>query len=92
MKGAIFSPAGNDKALGYPLIDVPPGVYAFQSNSSGGRIFMSEDMVMLYPNPSVKCFERLDTLEEFTKKNIQQALAGEKWSDGFNNLKGMLLD
>lgn len=76
-KGAIFSPAGNDKDLGSPLIDVPPDVYAFQSNSSGARIFMSKNMMMLYPNSRGKCFERLDTLEEFTKKNIRQVLAGK---------------
>jgi hypothetical protein len=34
-RGGVFSPAGNDQELGFPLFDVPVGVYDFQSNSSG---------------------------------------------------------
>jgi len=91
-KGAVFSPAGNDEDLGFPLIDVPSGVYYFQSNSSGAQFFVNKNLVILYPNSEDRWFETLDTLEEFTKKNIRQALAGELWSAAYTDLKGMLLD
>lgn len=92
MKGAVFSPAGNDEDLGYPLIDVPPDLYPFQSNSSGAQFFINKKLLILYPNSEDKCFEPLDTLEEFTKKNIRQALAGETWFEAYTDLKGTLLD
>jgi hypothetical protein len=92
VKGAVFSPAGNDEDLGFPLFDVPPDLYPFQSNSSGGQFFINKDLVMLYPNSVGKCFEMLDTLEEFTKKNIRQALAGVPWFGVYTDLKGTLLD
>lgn len=92
-KGAIFSPAGNDEAMGYPLIAVPADVYCFQSNSSGAQFFLNKKKLeMLYPNSEDRCFELLDTLEEFTKKNIRQALAGRPWFASYTGLKGTLLD
>ena len=92
VKGAVFSPAGNDKELGFPIIDVPPDVYTFQSNSSGAQFFVNKNLVVLYPNSEDTCFETLDTLEEFTRKNIRQALAGETWFGAYTDLKGTLLD
>jgi hypothetical protein len=47
---------------------------------------------VLYPNSEDGCFVTLDTLEEFTKKNIRQALSGESWFKAYADLKGMLLD
>jgi hypothetical protein len=91
-KGAVFSPAGNDEELGFPLIDVPSDVYYFQSNDSGAQFFVTKNLMMLYPNSDDTCFETLDTLEEFTKKNIQRALAGRRWFDAYAGLKGTLLD
>jgi hypothetical protein len=91
-KGAVFSPAGNDEELGYPLIDVPSDVYCFQSNSSGAQFFLNKKLEMLYPNSADRCFEPLDMLEEFTKKNIRQALAGARWFAAYTDLKGTLLD
>lgn len=92
VRGAVFSPAGNDADLGYRVIDVPPALYNFQSNSSGAQFFVNKNLVMLYPNSEDACFKLLDTLEEFTKKNIRQALAGERWFEAYTDLKGMLLD
>ena len=92
VKGAVFSPAGNDEDLGYPLINVPPDVYYFQSNSSGAQFFVNKNLLMLYPSSEDRCFKTLDTLEEFTKKNIRQALAGGSWFEAYTGLKGTLLD
>lgn len=92
VKGAVFSPASNDEELGYPVIDVPPDVYYFQSNNSGAQFFINKNLVILYPSSENTRFETLDTLEEFTKKNIRQALAGESWFDAYADLKGVLLD
>ena len=91
-QGAVFSPAGNDEAMGYPLIDVPADVYYFQSNNSGAQFFLNRKLEMLYLNSEVKRFETMDTLEEFTKKNIRQALAGGPWFAAYTGLKGAMLD
>jgi hypothetical protein len=92
VKGAVFSPAGNDEELGFPLIDVPPEVYNFQSNSSGALFFINRNLEVLYPNSDDRCFEKLDTLEKFTRKNIKQALAGETWFQAYAGFIGTLLD
>src|SRR4051794_41000638 len=46
-QGAVFSPAGNDVELGFPLIEVPDGVYTFQSNQSGAMFFINTDLIVL---------------------------------------------
>lgn len=91
-RGAVFSPAGNDAAMGYPLIDVPADVYCFQSNNSGAQFFLNKKLDMMYPNSDDRRFETMDTLEEFTKKNIRQALVGAPWFAAYRGLKGTLLD
>lgn len=91
-KGAIFSAAGNDEDLGYPLLDVPPEVYAFQFASSGAQLFINKQLLILYPNPETESFEELATLEDFTRTNIRQALAGETWFEAYANLDRALLD
>jgi hypothetical protein len=92
VKGSVFSPAGNDQELGFPIIDVPPDVYCFQSNSSGAQFFVNKNLIVLYPNSQDRCFEILDTLEKFTKKNIRQVLSGASWFKAYADLKGTLLD
>lgn len=91
-KGAIFSPAGNDVDMGHALIDVPTDVFCFQSNSSGAQFFLNKRLEVMYPNSEDRCFETLDTLEDFTKKNIRQVLAGARWFAAYTGLKGTLLD
>jgi hypothetical protein len=91
-KGTIFSPAGNDEELGYPLIDVPKDVYNFQSNSSGALFFINKRLDVLYPNSDDECFKKLDTLETFTRKNIRQVLDGKLWFGAYDGLEGRLLD
>ncbi|GAA5505221.1 hypothetical protein [Novipirellula caenicola] len=91
-KGCVFSPAGNDADLGYPLINVPNDVYAFQTNSDGAVFFISRSLRMLYPNSENERFEELDSLEAFTRKTIQQVLDGHRWFDAYVDLKGSLLD
>lgn len=90
--GAVFSPAGNDADLGYPLIDVPPDVYTFQSNSHGAQFFVSKSLRVLYPNPDDERFDELDPLDVFTRKNIRQVLDGRPWFEAYRGLKGSSLD
>ena len=92
IKGSVFSPAGNDADLGYPPIDVPNDVYSFQSNASGAIVFVNTNLEVLYPNSDDECFEVLDSLEKFTRKNIRQALQGKPWFDAYRGLKGSLID
>jgi hypothetical protein len=92
VKGAIFSPAGNDEQLGYPLIDVAQDVYYFQSNNSGALFFINKKLEILYPNSDNQCFEKLDVLEGFSRTNIRQALRGAPWFEAYGDLKGSLLD
>lgn len=91
-KGHAFSPAGNDQELGFPLIEIPEGVYDFQSNSSGAVFFINTRLQVLYPNAEEKRFEILDGFDEFTRKNIRQALAGQLWFGAYSGLTGTLLD
>jgi hypothetical protein len=91
-EGAVFSPAGNDELLGFPLIEVPDGTYAFQSNAHGATFFVSRELEVLYPHSGEKCFKVLDPLETFTRKCIQQALVGGYWSKAYPRLEYSLLD
>lgn len=91
-KGSVFSPAGNDVDLGYPLIDVPANVYTFQSNTHGALFFVSQSLRILSPNSDAERFDELDSLEMFTRQNIRQALAGRPWFEAYRGLAGSLLD
>lgn len=90
--GAVFSPAGNDEELGFPPIDVPQGVYYFQMNGSGAMFFINETLDILYPNALKMGFEKLDTLEQFARNNIERALVGEAWYQAYPDLEGYLID
>jgi hypothetical protein len=90
--GAIFSPAGNDEEFGYPRIDIPAELYHFQSNASGAQFFINKAQQILYPNAEDHCFTILDPMDEFTRKNIQQAVNGREWFDAYPNLKGVAFD
>jgi hypothetical protein len=91
-QGSIFSPAGNDDDLGYPLIDVPNAVYAFQSNSNGAIFFINKSLRILYPNSDAERFDQVDALDDFTRKNIQRVLDGKRWFDAYPGLEGSLVD
>jgi len=91
-KGSVFSPAGNDEDLGFPLIEVPADLYSFQSNAHGATFFINKSLEICYPNSDDEQFETMDSLEEFTRKNIQQALDGDRWFSAYSDLKGTLLD
>ncbi len=90
--GAVFSPAGNDEMLGFPLLEVPEGVYCFQFNSHGASFFINTELHILYPNAAEKRWDLLDTLEEFTKTNIRQTLLSMDWFSAYRDLKATLLD
>jgi len=92
-KGSLFSPAGNDEELDYPLIDVPEGVYDFQSNSSSALFFVNTRLEVMYPNSDDECFEVLAALDDFTRENIRQVLAGREWFEAYcGSIKGTLID
>ena len=92
-KGAIFSAAGNDELLGFPVLDVPEGVYCFQYNSFGAGFFINADLSVVYPNSEAKRLEVLDSLDIFTKKNLRQVLAGRVWFDANSEgIRKRLLD
>ena len=92
-QGAVFSPAGNDEMLGFPILEVPAGLYCFQSNSSGALFFIDKQLNVVYPNSIDRRFEVLDSLEVFTKVNIRQVVDGARWFDAYRDkIKGDLLD
>ena len=91
-KGKIFSPAGNDAALGYPVFDVPKGIYWFQSTPSGGSIFINRKLQILYPDAEERTMAKLDDLPSFTRHSIAQAVAGQPWTAAYGELAGKLLD
>src|SRR5262245_1987913 len=92
-KGAVFSRAGNDQDLGFPLIDVPDGTFDFQGNASGAGFFVNTRQQVVYPNSEAERFEVLDSLDKFTQVNIRQALERERWFTPYaESIKGTLVD
>lgn len=78
-RGALFSPAGNDADMGYPVFDPPPDTYRFQTNRSGAVMFLNRDLEVVCPNSASKSFTVLDTLDTFTQVCIQHVLDEEDW-------------
>jgi len=91
-KGRIFSPAGNDEAMGFPVFDVPKETYWFQSTSGGGSIFINKKHHILFPDADERKMTKLDSLDSFTRSSIAQAVAGAPWTAAYPNLAGKLLD
>ena len=91
-RGAIFSPAGNDTQLGYPLIDAPADGYYFQSNTSGALFYVDTKLDFLFPCVSTKRFAILDSLDDFTKTCIRQTIAGTPWFEAYSRRIPDLMD
>ena len=91
-RGQVFAKGSDDAELGFPVFDVPDGVFGFQSNASGALFHVDTQLNVLAPNSDKECLGVIDSLEDFTKKNIRQALAGERWSNLYEDLPGMFLD
>lgn len=70
----------------------PADLYIFQSNSSGAQFFVNKKLEIRNPFSEDRSFQVLDTLEEFTKKIIRQALVGNSGTRAYPDLKGGLLD
>ncbi len=93
VKGNVFCEGPSDELLGYPEFDIPDGIYTFQSNSSGALFHLNEDLKVLAPNSEKECLVEMDSLEDFTKRNIEQALKNGNWfSEYEGKLEGTLLD
>jgi len=92
VKGAVFSPAGNDEQLGFPIFEVPQDVFYFQSSSSGALLFVNKKLEILFPGVTHGCLRKLDTLEAFTRKNITQAMVGAPWTEAYHDLEWSLVD
>lgn len=90
-KGSAFAPDGLDAELGYPILDIPNDLYPFQSNEHGASFFISKSLDILYPSAEIEQFVKLDSLEDFTRKNIRQALMAETWFGAYRNLDPDLL-
>ena len=48
--GALFAQAGNDDALGYPLLPVPADTYPFQTTPGGSLVHLNRSLQLLYPD------------------------------------------
>ena len=84
-RGAVFSPAGNDVELGFPLIDIPEGTYCFQANDSGASFFVNTAQLIIYPNARLRRFQALEALPEFTRICIRQTLNGKPWFEAYSD-------
>lgn len=91
-RGALFSPAGNDGDMGYPVFDPPPETYLFQTNSSGGVIYINRDLKVVCPSVASQEFISLDALDTFTQKCLQKALDGDDWFTAYADIAGDLID
>jgi hypothetical protein len=92
VKGQLFSPAGNDAQLGFPVFEVPKDVYPFQYTHSGGTVFINKKLQILFPDAEERKMARLDDLPAFTKNSIAQTVAGRPWTAAYGALSGKLLD
>jgi hypothetical protein len=91
-RGTLFSPAGNDDELGFPLFDPPPHTYLFQTNSSGALLFINRKLEVVVPDPESESFVSLDPLEEFTQVCIQSAIDGDNWFSEYSDHAPGLID
>jgi hypothetical protein len=91
-KGKIFSPAGNDEAMGFPVFAAPTGTYWFQSTPGGGSIFINKKLQILFPDADARKMAKLDDLPAFTKNSIARAVANQPWTAAYGELAGKLLD
>lgn len=90
--GSVFSQAGNDGDLGYPLLSVPPNVFPFQTNESGALFHLSRDLDVLYPDVDRESLSRLDGLASFTRVNIRQAILGKSWFCAYSDRELNIVD
>ncbi len=91
-EGSVFASGGVNADLGFPEVSVPAGVYGFQSNSSGALFHLDTRLRVLYPHVESASLRVLDSLEEFTRKNIRQALENETWFRAYADLDATLMD
>jgi hypothetical protein len=82
-RGALFAQAGNDDALGYPLLSVPADTYPFQTTSGGSLVHLNRSLEVLYPNVDREALVVFDSLERFAIKNISAVLHGRCWLSAY---------
>ena len=56
------------------------------------RQYLSQDLVVMYPDREALALKELDSLESFTRKSIEQVLAGKDWFQAYAELDADLLD
>ncbi|HLP14461.1 MAG TPA: hypothetical protein VK177_21200 [Flavobacteriales bacterium] len=83
----VFDTAGSDESD----MEIPGGTYPFQSNFQGNLFHITEQLEILFPNREENCLSKLDSLEEFTKKNIRAVLEGNQWFSIYNESIGELI-
>jgi len=92
IRGEVFADGSDDEDMGFPVFDVPAGIYGFQSNSSGALFHIDEALNILAPDSERECMRVIDTLENFTRSCIRQTLADEEWFVLYKNLPGTFMD
>ena len=58
----------------------------------GAVFYVNTKLQILAPDADRGCFIVIDTLEEFTRKNIRQVLAGKSWFELYQDLSGTMMD
>lgn len=91
-RGNLFSPLGNDAALGYPEFDPPAGTFPFQATNTGASVFLTADLDVVAPDANQEAFVTLDTLEAFTRRSIQAALDNHNWTRFYQTQMRDLMD
>lgn len=85
-KGSVFAAGEDDTQLGYPILEVPSDLYPFQTNAHGAIFFINKSLDIFYPSAETERFMKMDSLDDFTRKNIRQALIAETWFTAYRNL------
>lgn len=89
---SIFAVGGSDEMMGLPAIPVPENTFSFQSNFNGALFHINNELQVLCPDRNNECFTKFDSLEAFTKKNIQQVLENKLWYEVYEDILSPLID
>lgn len=90
--GKVFSCGPPDAELGFPPIPVPADCHPFQCNAKGALFHLDAKLKVRYPDARRGQMSVLDTLEAFTRKNLDEALGGRPWFRAYDGLQADLVD
>ncbi|MCB1042994.1 MAG: hypothetical protein KDC35_08655 [Acidobacteria bacterium] len=88
----VFTGGVEDELFGYPPIEISCNLYPFQSNINGALFHVSREGNVMDPDASTGALSVLDSVEQFSRNAIVQALKGNDWFCAYRHLNLVILD